>query len=203
MPSVLKGPKKLLIVLILLLAIFVLLLPPLYKLRNKVSDANGLVLIAAASCDEEGSALNPHYWIIKKLIGPSAMLILLNTEYPYSEEHEQAPDLIPGLVNLMTTSPCMNEERTGHALLYHFIRIGEPINNYYSGWTALMSSLIYDPDVKLVKMLLEAGADPYLTIQNKLSKSHGMNVFEMVEQKMSQFPDQYEVIHDLLQSYKI
>jgi ankyrin repeat protein len=71
-------------------------------------------------------------------------------------------------------------DKRAYEIIEYLIKKGEPLNDRYGGMTVVHEAILFRQP-KYLKMLLDAGADPKITIDRKDKKSHGLDAFAFVE----------------------
>jgi len=196
-----KRSTKLFLSFILLICI--LLIPPFTRTYKWANNATGLIILSGLC--ENHLSFNP-FSTDSYLIRPKyAIWILLNMDYPYiNKDVEHAPLQMP-LVNLASAAvddTCMNTN-DAHKLVEHLVKRGEPINEYYHGFTPVHAAILSDnPDI--LGLLLNLGADPTMKIKSRyVSKHNGMNAYQFAAYLKKKAPDKFAKINSVLDNYKI
>jgi len=163
------------------------------------SDFHGLVILVSVP-DEERS-YNPYskdfFWVSQDM----AVSIIKNLEYPY-EQCSPVSKFLGGcqqpkieytgrLIGMVDTE---TEYKTFEILRF-LIHRGEPIDAYsLEGYTALQSAILGNSP-KLVSLLLEVGANPYLPI-NREGKLQGKNSVEFIEHLSSKNEERFSILKE-------
>ena len=164
------------------------------------SDFNGLVVLVSVP-DKERS-INPYsknfFWVSQNL----ALHILKTQSYPY-ENCSLISIKMSGCeqarIEYVGRFVGMVDEETElkiFELIGYLIEKNEPVNAYSSdGYTALQAAILWNSP-KLVSLLFESGADPYLPIKNGGSID-GKSSVEFIELLFSKDPENYASLMDV------
>lgn len=148
------------------------------------SDYYGLVVLVSIPNDER--SLNPlskdFFWVSQNI----ALTLLTEFDYPYtscSSLSRKLLDCSTSKIEYAGRSIGIVDAKTEliiYKLIQHLIAREEPINEYsMDGYTAFQSAILGNSP-KLVSLLLDAGADPYLPIKRE-GKMKGKNSIEFIE----------------------
>ena len=153
------------------------------------SDYYGLVVLVTVP--EKDRSYNPYsksfFWVSQE----AAISLIKNYEYPYDNCSKETEKLFncehPKIEYAVRYIGIVDKsiDPLIISVIEHLIQRGEPIDAYTSeGYTALQSAILGNSP-KLVKLLLESGADPYIPIKSK-NKMNGKNSIEFVEFLLSE-----------------
>lgn len=177
------------------------LLPAMCRTIKWSSDAYGLIILATLPNDK--FTFNPYskygYFVSPHM----ALWILKNFDYPYKKCSEIGETIgtcdIPFIMwagRTLGKGDSHSEKRT-YEIIKFLIKKGEPLNDRYNGMTMVHEAILYDQP-KYLQMLLDAGADPKITIEREGKKSHGLDAFEFAELLESMNPGGYQGIKAVL-----
>jgi hypothetical protein len=190
---------------ILIIGVVVLLLlslvPAAYRTIQWSSDAYGLIILA--TWPDDTFTYNPYakdgYFVAPE----TAVWILKNFDYPYKGCSEMNKNigicdmpLIMWAGRTLGTGDSQADKRA-HEIIEFLIKKGEPLNERYRGMTVVHEAILYR-QAKYLKMLLDAGADPKITIDREGKKSHGLDAFGFVELLENMSPGGFREIKKIL-----
>lgn len=192
---------------LVLLAILVVLGPPMFRTIHLASSADGLMLLSWFS--EEDFSLNPWSKDCYLIRPVTASAILMNFEWPYSRrssifwDTEPAP-LIHQAINSRGLSGSSEdgpyEAEQDHrlmSLLRHFVEKGYSIEEPWDGYTPIHSAIL-SADAEVVQYLVERGADLEAVIHNPGKANDGMNSFEFSKLLAARRPQDFQAIDAIL-----
>ena len=186
-----KGLLSLGVVILFLLS----LLPTINRTIKWSGDAYGLIILATLPNDK--STLNPYSKYGYFVSPPMALWILKHFNYPYNRCSNISEIIgicdIPFIMwagRTLGNGDSQSEQRA-YEIIALLIKRGEPLNDRYNGMTVVHEAILYCQPHYLT-MLLDAGADPHITIERKGKKSHGLDAFEFVELLESKNPGGFQ-----------
>lgn len=190
--------QKTLIIAVVLLALSVILIPPILRIKPWATNAGGLITLA--SLCEKDLSFNPfseNGYIVRPRM---AKWLLMNTEYSYNNKNKIFSIPLVNWVGNEFGMSCINDDGKGYELLEHIIKRGEPLNEYHEGYAPIHSAILNN-DSKYLEILLKSGANPSLKIDREGREQHNMNAFEFLKFLESKNSNDYSEIHDLLQNH--
>ena len=189
------------VVVLALLSLF----PAAYRTIQWSSDAYGLIILA--TWPDDTFTYNP-YAKDGYFVGPEAAVwILKNFDYPYKGCSEMSKNLgICDMLFIMWAGRTLGTgdsqaDKRAYEIIEFLIKKGEPLNDRYSGMTMVHEAILYRQP-NYLKMLLDAGADPRITIDREGKKSHGLDAFAFVELLESMDPGGVREIKEILDNTK-
>ena len=202
--SRLHGPSRMKrrVVVIGVVILFLLsLIPATYRTITWSSDAYGLISLATLPKDK--FTFNP-YSKNGYFVGPAiALWILKHFDYPYNRCSKISEiigicdiPLIMWAGRTLGNGDSQSEKRA-YEIIALLIKRGEPLNDRCNGMTVVHEAILYRQP-RYLTMVLDAGADPHITIQRKGKKSHGLDAFEFVELLESMNPGGFQAIKQIL-----
>ena len=148
------------------------------------TDFYGLSVLVSVSDNER--SYNPYSKSFNWVSQNTAIFIIKNLEYPYkkcihiSESKGSCQQSRIEFIGRFVGIVDAKTELKIFDIIQFLIQRGEPIDAYGSqGYTALQSAILTNSP-KLVSLLLESGANPYLPI-NREGKLKGKNSIEFIE----------------------
>lgn len=189
--------------------VIVLLLASLYpSIRHTYAwagDAHGLILLAASSREE--FRFNP-YARNGVLITPGmAVWLLDHLEYPYSRcvDVLRPVDVceVP-LVMWAGRELGMGAEANNtriYTILQLLIARGEPVNELHEGFTAIHEAILFDQPAYL-ELLLDAGGDPLIRIQQPGKEFDGYDARQFHELIKARRGNEMEAIGEILDRHR-
>jgi hypothetical protein len=161
-----------------MLGAVVVMLPALNRTLYWASDAEGLILIAATN--KSDLSLNPFYQDSYLVTPDMAVWLLERFNWPYSRNlNPSRPPLHEAIAlrSMSTDTATHEDELRKLKVIAILIARGEPIDQYFHSYTPLLSSILHC-DRETAVLLLDAGADPTLTVVKPGSIIDGLSSYE-------------------------
>ena len=183
----------------------VTLAPAAHRTLQWISDAHGLITVAMKHPGE--LTLDPYAKDGLLISQGVAAWILTHLSYPYGKCSELSQlvrncstPLVNQLIHTIDKSESTVSER-GYDLLRHMIERGEPLNAHSNGLTPLHEAILLK-NPKLVKVLLEAGANPRTRALAHGKPYHNLNAFQFLNYLEAKNPRSYVAVRAALEPYR-
>ncbi|GJM10087.1 MAG: hypothetical protein DHS20C11_23630 [Lysobacteraceae bacterium] len=179
-------------------------MPAIVRTVDTINDAHALTVLATANADH--TSFNP-YADEAVLVSPTMAVWLLEAfDFPY--RHCQPSSVsancnIP-LIAWLGRGLDVGDQAAaarGYALLSHFIRRGEQLNDLADDGLAPIHEAILYRNARYLRVLLEAGADPSVRIDQPQRPADGLDAGQFLELLDSQKVADFSQVRAVLDQY--